>query len=321
MPAVSCRCATLRRAHQRATERSFARPPSSIDCRMGRPGSTMRGTDRHRRCTARLCLVVTRRDGCDGSRDHRQARGTAGVRWVSRVCARRRARVVARGRCGDRQDRALAGGQSARTRARLSRPDGALDPFGDTDRVRDGRRSVRAGGGGDAAAVDAGSTARARDRVADAGAGRAATGGAPARARAALGRARACSEERRFFSRSTMCSGSMRARREVLTFVLRRLEGEPVGVLATVRGRPVEAPLELDRAFGAFRRLAVEPLSVGAIHRLLWGRLALNLPRPVLVRVHEITGWKPVLRARARARACRGVRSARTAGASRCPRA
>ena len=80
---------------------------------------------------------------------------------------------------------------------------------------------------------------------------------------------------------------------EVLTFVLRRLEGEPVGVLATVRGRPVEAPLELDRAFGAFRRLAVEPLSVGAIHRLLWGRLALNLPRPELVRLHEITAGNP----------------------------
>ena len=80
---------------------------------------------------------------------------------------------------------------------------------------------------------------------------------------------------------------------EVLRFMLRRLEGEPVGVLATVRGRPVEAPLELDRAFAAFRRLAVEPLSVGAIHRLLWGRLALNLPRPVLLRVHEIAGGNP----------------------------
>ena len=80
---------------------------------------------------------------------------------------------------------------------------------------------------------------------------------------------------------------------EVLRFMLRRLEGEPVGVLATVRGRPVEAPLELDRAFAAFRRLTVEPLSVGAIHRLLWGRLALNLPRPELVRVHEIAGGNP----------------------------
>jgi DNA-binding NarL/FixJ family response regulator len=80
---------------------------------------------------------------------------------------------------------------------------------------------------------------------------------------------------------------------EVLTFMLRRLDDEPVGVLATARGRPVEAPLELDRAFVVFRRLSVEPLSAGAIHRLLWGRLALSLARPTLIRVHETTGGNP----------------------------
>ncbi|HUK94074.1 MAG TPA: AAA family ATPase [Gaiellaceae bacterium] len=80
---------------------------------------------------------------------------------------------------------------------------------------------------------------------------------------------------------------------EVLRFMLRRLEDEPVGVLATVRGRPVEVPLELDKAFAAFQRVAVEPLSAGAIHRLLWGRLAVNLARPELVRVHEIAGGNP----------------------------
>jgi DNA-binding CsgD family transcriptional regulator len=80
---------------------------------------------------------------------------------------------------------------------------------------------------------------------------------------------------------------------EVLRFMLRRLEDEPVGVLATVRGRPVEVPLELDRAFAAFQRLGVEPLSAGAVHRLLWGRLALNLARPELMRVHEIAGGNP----------------------------
>ena len=80
---------------------------------------------------------------------------------------------------------------------------------------------------------------------------------------------------------------------EVLRFMLRRLEGERVGVLATERGRPVEVPLELDKAFAAFQQVAVEPLSAGAIHRLLWGRLALNLARPELVRVHEIAGGNP----------------------------
>src|SRR4051794_36743574 len=40
----------------------------------------------------------------------------------------------------------------------------------------------------------------------------------------------------------------------VLTFMLRRLEAEPVAVLATVRGQPVKVPLELDRAFAVFSR-------------------------------------------------------------------
>jgi DNA-binding CsgD family transcriptional regulator len=79
----------------------------------------------------------------------------------------------------------------------------------------------------------------------------------------------------------------------VLTFMLRRLEDEPVAVLATVRGDQVEVPLALDRAFPELQRLVVEPLSVGAVHRMLAGRLSLNLPRPVLVRVHEATGGNP----------------------------
>jgi DNA-binding CsgD family transcriptional regulator len=80
---------------------------------------------------------------------------------------------------------------------------------------------------------------------------------------------------------------------EVLTFMLRRLDAEPVAILATVRGRPVTAPLELDRTFAAFRRLPVEPLSVGAIHRLLWGRFGIAVPRPVIMRVHRISGGNP----------------------------
>ena len=80
---------------------------------------------------------------------------------------------------------------------------------------------------------------------------------------------------------------------DVLTFMLRRLETEPVAVLATVRGRPVKVPLELDRAFAVFRRLPIESLSVGAIHRLLWGRLGIAVPRPVIMRIHSITGGNP----------------------------
>jgi DNA-binding CsgD family transcriptional regulator len=80
---------------------------------------------------------------------------------------------------------------------------------------------------------------------------------------------------------------------DVLRFVLRRLTTQPVGVLATVRGNPVEGPFELERAFEGFRRLTVAPLSVGAIHSLLWDRLRLALPRPTLVRVHTVSGGNP----------------------------
>jgi DNA-binding CsgD family transcriptional regulator len=80
---------------------------------------------------------------------------------------------------------------------------------------------------------------------------------------------------------------------DILRFMLRRLDGQPIGVLVTVRGRPVPAPLELDRAFEAFTRLGVQPLSVGAIHRILWSRLSLNLARPALVRLHQTAGGNP----------------------------
>jgi DNA-binding CsgD family transcriptional regulator len=80
---------------------------------------------------------------------------------------------------------------------------------------------------------------------------------------------------------------------EVITFMLRRVDADPVAVLATVRGAPASPPLELDRTFPRLRRLPMAPLSIGAIHRLLWGRLALALPRPVLVRVYATTGGNP----------------------------
>jgi DNA-binding CsgD family transcriptional regulator len=80
---------------------------------------------------------------------------------------------------------------------------------------------------------------------------------------------------------------------ELLTFLLRRLEGEPVGLLATVRGRAARAPFELDRAFAGFRRMPVQALSLAAIHRLLWGRLGLTLPRPRLIRLHDTSGGNP----------------------------
>ncbi len=80
---------------------------------------------------------------------------------------------------------------------------------------------------------------------------------------------------------------------EILRFVVRRLDAAPVGVLATVRGTAPTLPLALDHAITGLRRLRVDPLSLAAIHRLLWGRLALTLPRPLLVRLYETAGGNP----------------------------
>jgi DNA-binding CsgD family transcriptional regulator len=81
-----------------------------------------------------------------------------------------------------------------------------------------------------------------------------------------------------------------------LRFALRRLETEPVGLLGTVRGSPGEPlPLELGRAFADDRlvRIPLGPLSFGALHELVRTRLGLNLPRPALRRVVEVSGGNP----------------------------
>jgi predicted ATPase len=82
----------------------------------------------------------------------------------------------------------------------------------------------------------------------------------------------------------------------VLEFALRRLTMEPVGVVAASRppGRgPV--PLSLERAFGGrpLRMVAVGPMPIGELHRLVHARLGTWLPRPVLRRVHAASGGNP----------------------------
>ena len=79
----------------------------------------------------------------------------------------------------------------------------------------------------------------------------------------------------------------------VLTFVARRLGDRHVGLLVTQRAsEPGPAPLELDRAVPTERRW-LGPLSYGALHALLAGRLGLTLPRPTLARLHEMSQGNP----------------------------
>ena len=81
-----------------------------------------------------------------------------------------------------------------------------------------------------------------------------------------------------------------------IQIALRRLNDEPVGLLATLRKAPEFAePFELERAFpdGRLERISVGPFSLAAVHRLLEERLGLDLTRPELARVQEATAGNP----------------------------
>jgi hypothetical protein len=80
-----------------------------------------------------------------------------------------------------------------------------------------------------------------------------------------------------------------------LGFALRRLPDAPILLLWTRRlGEgtelsAVESALDQDRV----ERVPVGPLSVGAIHRIVHGRLSRAVARPTLLRLHEISGGNP----------------------------
>ena len=82
----------------------------------------------------------------------------------------------------------------------------------------------------------------------------------------------------------------------VLRFLSRRLGGLPLGLLLTVRApRDQPPPLGLERSLpeGRLTTLALEPLSEGAVQRLLRTRLDLVPPRPTLHRLYELSGGNP----------------------------
>src|SRR5215218_4635332 len=83
---------------------------------------------------------------------------------------------------------------------------------------------------------------------------------------------------------------------QVLQFALRQLRTEPVGFLATLRTTPDSAPsLALDRWVADRPPVVVTPapLTLGALYGLLRDRLSLELPRPQLVRLREVTAGNP----------------------------
>jgi DNA-binding CsgD family transcriptional regulator len=76
-----------------------------------------------------------------------------------------------------------------------------------------------------------------------------------------------------------------------LEFALRRLTAGQIVLLLTRRfGGPTRVlALPADRAV----RLELGPLSLGAIHRLLWQRLGRSFPRPTLLRIHALSNGNP----------------------------
>jgi DNA-binding CsgD family transcriptional regulator len=80
---------------------------------------------------------------------------------------------------------------------------------------------------------------------------------------------------------------------EILGFVLRRLEREPIGLLASRRiGLRSRVRLD-DLAPETLTTISVGPLSVAAVHQLLKARLGEAPARQVLVRIHEATEGNP----------------------------
>ena len=83
----------------------------------------------------------------------------------------------------------------------------------------------------------------------------------------------------------------------VLPLALRRMAGERLKVLATVRHAPgVRAPFELAALVGAERadEAWLSALNMSGLHRLLRDRLGVGLTRPQLTRVHELSGGNPL---------------------------
>jgi DNA-binding CsgD family transcriptional regulator/tetratricopeptide (TPR) repeat protein len=83
---------------------------------------------------------------------------------------------------------------------------------------------------------------------------------------------------------------------QVIRFAIRRIHDEPIAFLAAWRtegGAPV--PLDLDRAPSGERleRMALPPLSLGAVQHLVHVRLGFVPARPALRRLHELSGGNP----------------------------
>src|SRR6185312_4544766 len=79
--------------------------------------------------------------------------------------------------------------------------------------------------------------------------------------------------------------------RRVFEFAARRLEDEPVGIVCSIR--PSSAVSPAGAAEGRVTSVAVGPLSLAALGRIVSERLGRSLPRPALVRIAQASGGNP----------------------------
>ncbi len=79
----------------------------------------------------------------------------------------------------------------------------------------------------------------------------------------------------------------------VLTFAIRRLDHEPVGVLCASRPRAAGLGLLDSVERQRVRRVRLGPLALGALGRVIADRLGQSLPRPVLARIADASRGNP----------------------------
>ncbi len=82
---------------------------------------------------------------------------------------------------------------------------------------------------------------------------------------------------------------------KVLSFALRRLQDEPVRVLASCRIGPTSGNAHEGELGLPAERLLVGPVSIGALQRIVQTRLIRTVSRPTLTRLHKATGGNPLI--------------------------
>ena len=86
------------------------------------------------------------------------------------------------------------------------------------------------------------------------------------------------------------------ASRSVLTFALHRMRDERIRVLATQRSEAAPSDESAASCLGmAGTRLAVGPVTVGALRQIVGARLSMTMSRPTLTRLHDATGGNPMI--------------------------